>query len=250
MTFRVDPHVKLLDESVVARAKRRGLDAIVYAPHFACLPDIRERARHFADDELQIIPGREVFTGTWRNRKHILALGLSDPVPDFITLAGAMHELERQDATVLVPHPEFLTVSLDAADIHEYRHIVDAIETYDPKLRSRDIARACELARMFDLPAFGSSYAHLRGSVGEVWTAFEDVTPGDETTLTAALAEASRRVFHRPGVGHQLRRHAEFAHLAYENTWKKLDRVVLSGREATHPDAPAYDGRFDSVACY
>ncbi|PSP39031.1 metal-dependent phosphoesterase, partial [Halobacteriales archaeon QH_7_65_31] len=32
--FRVDPHVKILDERVVRRAKQRGLDAIVYAPHF------------------------------------------------------------------------------------------------------------------------------------------------------------------------------------------------------------------------
>lgn len=250
MSFRVDPHVKLLDAAVVTRAKRRGLDAIVYAPHFRRLPDISERARRFSDDELLVVPAREVFTGSWRNRKHVLALGLSEPVPDFITLEGAMREFDRQGATVLVPHPEFLTVSLDAADLREYRGVVDAIETYDPKLRSTDVARACHLAKELDLPAFGSSYAHLRGSVGEVWTAFEDVMPADGTELAAALADAPRRVFHQPGLGHQLRRHAEYAHLAYENTWKKIDRVMLSGREATHPTDTVYEGRFDDVACY
>lgn len=253
MSFHVDPHVKLLNARVVTRAKRRGLDAIVYAPHFTPLPDIRERAQHFSDDELLVMPGREVFTGSWRNRKHVLAIGLSDPVPDFITLQAAMRELDRQDATVLVPHPEFLTVSLDTADLLEYRDVIDAIETYDLKLRDRDVTRACALAREFDLPAFGASYAHLHGSVGEVWTVFEDevgAPPTDETTLAAALADVPRRVFHRPGIGHQLRRHAEFAHLAYENTWKKIDRVALSGQEATHPDAHTYEGRFDDVTCY
>lgn len=250
---RVDPHVKVLDEGVVARAKRRGLDALVYAPHFVRLPDIRERAARFSDDELLVVPGREVFTGSWRNRKHVLAVDLAAPVPDFVTLAGTMREFDRQGATVLVPHPEFLTVSLDAADLREYRDVVDAIEVYDPKLRAGHVERARELAREFDLPAFGSSYAHLRGSVGEAWTEFEferGAEPADGSELATALAEAPRRVFHRPGAGHQLRRHAEFAHLAHENTWKKLDRVALSGREPTHPDAPAYGGRFDDVACY
>ncbi|PHQ46649.1 metal-dependent phosphoesterase, partial [Halorubrum sp. C3] len=35
---RVDAHVKVLDDEVVARAKDRGIDALVYAPHFTRLP--------------------------------------------------------------------------------------------------------------------------------------------------------------------------------------------------------------------
>lgn len=247
---RVDPHVKLLDERVVARAKRRGLDVLVYAPHFTRLPAIRERARRFSDDDLLVVPGREVFTGDWRDRKHLLAVGLSEPVPDFITLAGAIEELERQDAAVLVPHPDFLTVSLDRADLWTYHDAIDAVEVYDPKLRARDVDRARALARETGLAAFGSSYAHLRGSVGEVWTAFDRPIP-DEAALVAAFREgADRRVFRRPGRDHRCRRRAEFAHLAYENTVKKLDRVILSGMESTHPRHPAYGGRFDGVACY
>jgi predicted metal-dependent phosphoesterase TrpH len=246
---RVDPHVKLLDERVVARAKRRGLDVLVYAPHFTRLPAIRERARRFSDDDLLVVPGREVFTGGWRDRKHLLAVGLSEPVPDFITLAGAVEELLRQEAAVLVPHPGFLTVSLDRDDLRTYRDAVDAVEVYDPKLRGRDVDRARALAGEFDLPPFGASYAHLRGSVGEVWTAFDRPIP-DEDALVAAFRErADRRVFHRSGRAHRRRRYAEFAHLFYENTVKKFDRVVLSGTEPTHPSHPAYGGRFDDVAC-
>ncbi|MFB6146750.1 MAG: PHP-associated domain-containing protein [Halobacteriaceae archaeon] len=248
--FRVDPHVKVLDERVVARAKRRGLDALVYAPHFTRLPDIRARARRFSDEELLVLPAREVFAGSFRGRKHVLALGLSEPVPDFITLEGAMREFERQDAAVLVPHPEFATVSLDADDLDTYRDTVDAIEVYNPKHLPGHNSRARELARENDLSPFGSSYAHLRGTVGEVWTMFEEPLWSEREMVTALQEGRPRRVFHRDGPGHGARCAAETAHLLYENTWEKLDRLFLQGTEPTHPRHIAYDGRFDDVAVY
>ncbi len=247
---RVDLHTKILDEQVVHRAKIRGLDVLVYAPHFERLPAIRERAARFSDDDLLVVPAREVFTGSWRNRKHVLAVGLSEPVPDFVSLDAAMSEFARQDAAVLAPHPEFATVSLGEADLRRYREQVDAVETYNPKHWARHDRRARDLAATLDLPAFASSYAHLRGTVGEAWTAFED--PVDSAAdLVAALREgAPRRVEHRSGVGHALRCRAEFAHLAWENSWEKIDRIVLSGTAATHPRQPAYGGRFDDAAVY
>jgi hypothetical protein len=42
----------------------------------------------------------------------------------------------------------------------------------------------------------------------------------------------------------------EFAHLGYENTWEKFDRVMLQGTEPTHPDHVAYGGAFDDVKVY
>jgi len=248
--FRVDVHVKMLDERVVERAKERALDALVYAPHFTRLPDIRARAERFSDEDLLVVPAREVFTGDWRNRKHVLAVGLSDPVPDFVSLEGAMAEFDRQDAAVLVPHPEFATVSLAAHDLRAHADRIDAVEVYNPKHWQNHNERAGELVREFDLPTFGSSYAHLRKTVGEVWTSFDDRFE-DEAELVAALKDgAPRRVYHRDGAGHRLRCAAEFGHLFYENSWKKLDRLFLSGTEPTHPDHIAYDGRFDGVSVY
>ncbi|MFB6197651.1 MAG: PHP domain-containing protein, partial [Halobacteriaceae archaeon] len=49
---------------------------------------------------------------------------------------------------------------------------------------------------------------------------------------------------------HQVHCIAEFSHLGWENTYKKIDRVLLSGMEPTHPRHVAYDGRFDAVAEY
>ena len=247
---RVDPHVKVLDERVVHRAKRRGIDALVYAPHFTRLPDIESRARRFSDEELVVVPAREVFTGSWRDRKHVLALGLSDPVPDYLTLEATMAELDRQEAAVLAPHPEFATVSLDVADLERYDDVVDGIEVYNPKHWSRHNDRALAVARETGLPAFGSSYAHLRGSIGEVWTAFEGSLDSASAVVDAFRAGAPRRVFHRRGRTHALRCRAEFAHLGWENTWQKFERVVLKGREPTHPRHPAYGGRFDDDAVY
>jgi predicted metal-dependent phosphoesterase TrpH len=247
---RVDLHVKVLDERVVARAKARGLDALVYAPHFTRLPDVRERAARFSDDELLVVPAREVFTGSWRDRKHVLAVGLSEPVPDFVSLDAAMREFDRQDAAVLAPHPEFATVSLDEADLRRYRDAVDAVEVYNPKHWQRHNRRALDLAAILDLPAFASSYAHLYGTVGEAWTAFEQSVASEADLVDVLQSGAPRRVERRSGLGHALRCRAEFAHLAWENTWKKLDRVALSGMEATHPSHPAYGGRFDDAAVY
>jgi predicted metal-dependent phosphoesterase TrpH len=247
---RVDLHVKILTGGVVRRAKARGLDALVYAPHFRRLPDARDRAAQFSDDDLAVIPAREVFTGSWRDRKHVLAIGLTDPVPDFITLAGAMAELARQDAAILAPHPAFLTVSLGPADLRRHRDRIHAVETYNPKHWPRHNRRARRLREESDLPAFASSYAHLEGTVGEVWTAFPDADPTESGIVGAIQDGTLGTLGRRRGVAHGARRALEFAHLGAENTWEKFDRVVLSGMEDTHPAHPAYEGRFDDVAVY
>ncbi|MDS0297998.1 PHP domain-containing protein [Halogeometricum sp. S1BR25-6] len=243
-------HVKVLDERVASRAKARGIDVLVYAPHFTRLPDIRARAEAFTDDELLVVPGREVFTGTWRRRRHLLAVGLSDPVPDFITLNAALTAFDRQGAAVLVPHPGFLNVSFGREDVRAHADEIHAVETHNGKLFPRQNRLGRELAAEFDVPGFGSSYAHLRGSVGEVWTAFEGSVDSEAELVAALRTGAPRRVFHRSGVGHRLRSAAEFAHLGVENSWGKVDRLLFSGTEPTHPDHAAYEGKFDDVRAY
>lgn len=247
---RVDPHVKILDESVVARAKDRGLDVLVYAPHFTRLPTARRRAKRLSDDELLIVPAREIFTGTWRNRKHVLALGLEEPVPDFITLEGAMEELLAQEAVILAPHPGFLTVSLTATDLRAYRGAIDAIEIYNPKGFTGHNERAVEMAQTDRFDVFGSSYAHLKPTVGEVWTTFEREIQSESDLLQAFRDGADREVRRRADQIHEIRCLREFAHLGWENTWKKFERTLLSGMEPTHPRHIAYDGEFDDIAVY
>jgi len=244
---RVDLHVKVLTRRVIERAKARGLDAIVYAPHFRRLPEIRERATRFADDELAVIPAREVFTGSWRNRKHVLGIGLSEPIPDFITLEGALDELARQGAAILAPHPTFATVSLTAADLRAHRDRVHAVETYNPKHWPHHNRRARGLQSELGMPAFTSSYAHLGGTVGEAWTEFAGLDPAAEALRDALRTGRPRAVERRRGVAHQFRCALEFAHLGVENSVEKFDRVVLSGMEATHPGHPAYGDRFNDV---
>ncbi|WP_255170888.1 PHP-associated domain-containing protein [Natrononativus amylolyticus] len=252
MTARVDCHVKVLNERVLERARRANLDAIVYAPHFTRLPEIRARADRYSSDDLLVIPAREVFTGSWRTRKHVLAVGLAEPVPDFITLEAAMAEFERQDAAVLAPHPEFANVSLTEADLREHREAVDAVEIFNPKHRPAHNRRAREIADELDLPPFTSSYAHLSGSVGVAYTEFE-LESGLErgADLVRAFRErAPRRVVYDNGFRRWRTTAAELGHLFYENTWEKVDRLFLSGTEPTHPRHIAYGGKFDDVAVY
>ncbi len=247
VSARVDLHIKRLTERVVERAKARGLDAIVYAPHFRRLPEIRERAARFSDTELTVVPAREVFTGSWRTRKHVLGIGLTEPIPDFITLEGALEELTRQDAAILAPHPTFLTVSLSAADLRAHRDRIHAVETYNPKHWPHHNRRARTLRGELGVPAFTSSYAHLESTVGEAWTTFPGLDPTTDSLRRALRSGCSRSVERRAGTKHRLRCALEFGHLGVENTWKKLDRVVFSGPEATHPGHTAYKGRFDDV---
>lgn len=247
---RVDCHVKVLDERVVERARRAGLDVLVYAPHFTRLPEIRRQAEEFSTDDLLVVPAREVFTGTWRHRKHVLALGLSEPVPDFIPLEAAMAEFERQGATVLAPHPEFATVSLSAEDIATYRETIDAVEIFNPKHLPWHNRRARELADHLEIAPFTSSYAHLVDSVGVAYTAF-DAAIDDESDLQQALeADVARRIVYDNGASRLRTTAGELAHLLYENTWEKIDRFFLQGLEPTHPRHIAYDGRFEDVALY
>jgi len=249
-TTRVDLHVKVLDDDVVHRAKAAGVDVLVYAPHFTRLPDARERATECSDDELLVVPGREIFTGAWRDRKHVLAVGLDDPVPDFVTLDGAFAEFERQDAAVLAPHPEFLTVSLTAADLERFRDAVDAVETYNPKHLAHHDRRAAALADAYDSPEFASSYAHLPATVGGVWTEFDaDIRTADDL-VDALKSGVPRRTHHQRNPRYRSRALAEKLHLGYENTWEKVDRLLLSGMEPTHPRHIAYGGEFDGVAVY
>lgn len=247
---RVDLHVKTLDERVVSRAAGRGVDVLVYAPHFTRLPAIRARAEAFSTDEVLVVPAREVFTGTWHDRRHVVAVDPDDPIPDFVTLGGALDALRGQETAVLVPHPGFANVSLDAADVAQHADAIHAVETHNAKLLPYQNRRARRIVRETGLPGFASSYAHLQRTVGEAWTTF-DRAIASATDLVAALREgAPRRTMRRRGVPSAGRTLAEFAHLGYENTWGKVDRVLLSGMEATHPGHVAYEGRFDDVRVY
>ncbi len=250
VTIRVDMHIKTLDERVVSRAKARGLDVLVYAPHFTRLPEIRRQAEQYSDDELLVIPARELFTGNWQNRRHLLAVGLSNPVPDFISFEGALAETEAQGAAVCVPHPAMLNVSLGRPEIRAYADHIDAIESYNAKSLPPTNRRAKRIATEAGIPMFGSSYAHLRGTVGEVWTEFDTEIDSESDLVTALVSGTDRRVVHHPGLAHRARNLIEFAHLGWENSWGKADRLFLSGMEPTHPDHIAYDGRFDDVAVY
>ncbi|MFP8889151.1 PHP-associated domain-containing protein [Natrialbaceae archaeon A-CW2] len=247
---RVDCHVKVLNDRTVEYARRAGIDVLVYAPHFKRLSEIRERAAAYSTDSVQVIPAREVFTGSWQDRKHVLAIGLEDPVPDFITLEGAMTAFDRQDAAVLVPHPEFLTVSLTKRDIREYRDVIDAIEIFNPKHLPRHNRRARTVASKFDLAPFTSSYAHLPRSVGVSYVEFDRSIESEAELVEAFRSNERRRVVYDNGLKRWGTTASELGHLVYENTWEKIDRLLLSGTEPTHPDHIFYDGKFDDVAVY
>ena len=158
--------------------------------------------------------------------------------------------LDGSPVLVLAPHPEFATVSLDVIDLNRHLNLFSGVEIYNPKHLSEHNRRAAEIARETGLLPFGSSYAHLSRTAGEVSTEFETEISSARDLHEALRWSVPRRVFHRSGMDHELRCRAEFAHLFWENSWEKVERVVLSGMEATHPRHPAYEGRFEEHAVY
>lgn len=247
---RIDLHVKVLDDGIIERARRRGLDGLVYAPHFTRLPAIERVASQYDGDDVRVFPARELFTGTWRNRRHVLALGLDEPVPDFLPLDATLDELDRQDATVLIPHPTFFSVSLTADEIRTNRERIHAIEVLNPKHLPIHTRRARSLAVDLDLPAFGSSYAHLRGTVGEVWTEFAPPIQDLDALETAIRHGGIDGIGRQRGLRHRSRRILEFAHLGWENSWQKFHRTILEDIEPTHPRNLAYPDRFRALSVY
>lgn len=244
-TVRVDPHVKVLDERVRHRAKRHDLDAIVYAPHYTPWPSIVERAMAVSDAELTVIPAREVFTGSWRHRKHVLALDLDEPVPDFLTLEHTMARLREQEACVIAPHPGYLSMSLTPADVETYRAEIAAVEVYNPKFLPWHTRRARTLADRLELPAIASSYAHLCGTVGSVAIDLE-VSRHDRAGIIEALRRGAVTAVSLPDRHERLRRSgAELAHLAWENSGIRIRRSLAGGPVATHPSAPIYQSLDD-----
>ena len=250
METRVDCHIKTLSPSVVARAAARGVDAVVYAPHFTPLPEIEATAATYADAPVMVIPAREIFTGSWRSRRHLLAVGMTDPVPDFITLEAALQALADQGASVLVPHPGFATVSLGAAAIGRYHDQLAAVEAENFKSRRLHNRRARRIAAESALPVFGSSYAHLPASVGATVTVFDAELSDAEAVIDAIVGDLPRRIERDQRPQSQLQGLLEFGHLAWENTVQKLQRVGTPGTAATHPRAAVYGGRFDAVSVY
>lgn len=247
---RVDLHVKILDDEVVRRAKQAGLDVLVYAPHFTHLSDIRERARQYTDDELLVVPARECFADRWNQRRHVLVINPSEPIPDFLTFEATMAELQRRDETLLAPHPEFLTMSLSAEDVREYRDAFDAVEVFCPKNWWFHTRRMESIADDLDLPTYVSSYSHLPSTLGEASVEYEQSIESAEDLTAAIESGTDPRCYRNDGLRSLLQRRVEFCHLTKENTWDKFVRVVLTDQEPTNPYNARYDEQFADDVSY
>lgn len=237
----VDPHVKVFDGRIRDIAVGRGLDAVVYAPHFTPWPTIVERAAAYSSTELTVVPGRELFTGPWYDRKHVLALDLEAPVPDFLGLEATMEELGRQDAAVIAPHPGYMSISLDADDVVRYRERIHAVEVYNPKFLPWHGHRARSIADRVGRPGVASSYAHLGRTVGAVATELA-CSDASASSVIDALRSGSIAGIERPRGAEVLRwTGPELGHLVWENSGKKLARAARPGRPATHVSQDPYE---------
>lgn len=238
--MRIDTHVKVLSPPIRERAIDRGVDGVVYAPHFTPWPAIVERARALATEDFVVVPAREIFAGSWRTRQHVLALDLEEPVPDFLPLEETMRRLATQDACVVVPHPSYLTMSMDRAAIDRYADQIDAIEILNGRFLPWHGPRARQIADHHDVPALAASYAHLPHTVATAWAELAPTDAAADAVVEAIRSGDIEGIGHHGRLVRGLSTTAELGHLVYENTVRKLRQSVQSEPVPTHPTAPLY----------
>lgn len=130
---------------------------------------------------LEIIPGTEITTADG----HILAYQISQPIPPLRSLKWTAQAIREQGGLWIIAHPMApLVASVPRRRLLTLRQngvVPDAIETHNGSVAGRMIRRrAVELNKShLNLPATGSSDAHILMQIGSCVTLFPGETAAD-----------------------------------------------------------------------
>ena len=197
---------------------RTTLDVIAITDHERI--DAALAARSIAEDHglrVQVIVGEEITT----RGGHLLALGLTRPVPSLRSLRESIARVHDQGgiaipAHPLVPYPlcaqgRALRALVGDADA---RFHPDALEVFNPTVLGRvRHRRVVEFAREIGLPPVGNSDAHIADAIGQGWTTFAGSSPDDLRAAIAGHATHWHGSFHETATqvgvfGKQLRKYS------------------------------------------
>ena len=187
MSFRVDFHVHTYHSydsinkprQIIARARQRGLDAVVVLDHESVKGGL-ETAKLDTGDIL-VIPAVEIATdigdivGLFMHREI--------EVREYHEVIKAM---KAQGAIVMLPHPYHKHRLPD--DIHE---LVDIVEIFNARAMPERNQLAAEFAEKHSLPAVAGSDAHFPWEIGNCVTEFAE-TPTSLEKLKEAIVKGRR----------------------------------------------------------
>ena len=158
-------------ETILRKAKKIGLAGLAITDHNTLKGN--EHARKL-DSDLLIVRGVEISS----SEGHILAYGISEPVPKGIEPVDLIDNVHQQGGIAVIAHP-FRPWSGVGEKVA--RSIApDAIEVQNSHSTKTENFKARKLCQSMGLPATGGSDAHNARYLGKSYTIFEDVSTEDD----------------------------------------------------------------------
>jgi len=172
---------------LVERAAALGYDAIAITLHQAS-PSLAAAQARAADLGLLLIPGIEWSVGD----RHLLGLGLPEPVSEPVDQIDAVRELRREwgeRMLVIAPHPFYVVAHSMNGLFHQWVDCFDAVKI--TRLQTRWVSRngpALRAARHYRLPVVANSDTHALRHFGRHYT----LVHGEDTLTQESLFHAIR----------------------------------------------------------
>lgn len=199
-------------EDILVRAERAGLDAIAITDH-----DTVDGARHAlcCTTSLVVIPGIEIST----RQGHLIALGITDPVPSGLDVLETIAIAHRMGALVILPHPFHMWRHGVALKLGEALSAVDAVEVFNSRYIVGSANRkALKAARKLGKPVVAGSDAHNARFVGFGRTQVD--AERNVPSILAAIKDGRTRA------GGRMTPIQTYTRQSIRNTWRKFKRRV------------------------
>ena len=171
-------------ETVLARARMRGIDRIAITDHNS-LTVALEMARRHPDE---VIPGEEVKTAEGVD---VIGLYLSSEIPKGTPAEETCRQIRDQGGVVYLPHPYALGKGGSGQLAERLARQLDVVEVFNARLRSRERnGKGERLSLRHGLLQGAGSDAHSVGEIGNAWVQLPR-HPNEPQAFLGALRSAT-----------------------------------------------------------
>ena len=147
-------------ETIVARAKKIGLDGVAITDHNTVRGGLE--AKKYESDDFEVVVGSEILT----NKGEVIGLFLKKEIEER-DFSKVVREIKKQGGLVLVPHPfDRLRRHVLKIPLKDLKFI-DCFECYNARaVFKEDNFKAQRFAQLHGLAQTGGSDAHLLNEIG------------------------------------------------------------------------------------
>lgn len=160
-------------KDVMSRCKMLGLDGLAITDHNAVAGSV-EAYGLGREHGLIVVRGVEVST----KEGHVLALGVSEPVPKGMTVAETIEKIHSLGGIAVAAHPQRFPSGTGLDVVRKERF--DAIEVLNGGSSRRSNALAKRVAEERRLPVTAGSDAHELLQIGKAYTVIESCETEDD----------------------------------------------------------------------